>query len=277
MEALDLDRNELNARDFGNLTHQVLEDFAATAAAKSSEEKEVAATFDDLLSDLLATTYGSTRSVPLILQEEAIRQRLRWWAGHEARQRDEGWQILKVEDYLAPKEEPFTLDGMPISGMIDRIEEHPKLGLRILDFKTKKKPTPVRKAHLAEIKGAERDREFPDWALLDYGPKAKPHRWTNLQVPLYCLALTERFPNRQLLAGYVQLGQAKGDIALDLWSDLDDDLLASARDCALGVIANVRARHFWPPNESPKYDDYRSLLFGDPAKAIQSSELGVQN
>jgi ATP-dependent helicase/nuclease subunit B len=277
MEALDLNRSELNARDFGNLTHRVLEDFAATAAAESSEEKEVAETFDDLLSDLLTTTYGSSRSVPLILQEEAIRQRLRWWAEHEARQRDEGWKILKVEDYLAPKDEPFTLDGMPISGMIDRIEEHPKLGLRILDFKTKKKPTPVQKAHLAKIKGADQDHDLPAWSLLDHGPKSKPHRWINLQVPLYCLALAERFPARQLVAGYVQLGQAKGDIALDLWEDLDDTLLTSARHCALGVIAAVRARKFWPPNDTPKYDDYRSLLFGDPVGAVQSSEFRVKN
>lgn len=274
MSSPHLDRIELNPRDFGNLIHKVLEDFAKSDAATTSEEKEIASCFNDILSSLITARYGSRLSAPLILQVESMRQRLEWWAEIEARHRSDGWQILGVEDYLAPKESPFQLDGMPISGMIDRIEEHPKLGIRVVDFKTKRRPISVKKAHLKEIPRLKTAADYPDWALVDDG--GKPSHWTNLQVPLYVLALAERYPNlppEQLTAGYAQLGMAKSDILLDLWEGLSGDLLESARECALGVIRGIRQHHFWPPNEAPAYDDFHDILFGDAASAIDPHNL----
>lgn len=274
MGSPDLDRIELNPRDFGNVIHQVLEDFATSGAASSSDEKVIAEAFDDLLSTLVTARYGSRLSAPLILQTESMRQRLQWWAESEARHREEGWQILSVEDYLAPKETPFQIAGMPINGMIDRIEQHPKLGIRVLDFKTKRKPTPVIDAHIAKIPRLKTSEDYPEWTRLDLG--GKPHHWINLQVPLYVLALAERYPAlpaEQLTAGYVQLGMAKKDIYLDLWDGISGEVLDSARDCARGVIEAIQGHVFWPPNESPGYDDFHSILFGDPESAVDARNL----
>lgn len=271
MQRPDLDRSELNPRDFGNVVHQVLEDFAGTTAAKSTEVTEIASAFDDLLSDFIAKTYGQSLSAPLILQTESIRQRLRWWAQSEAEQRADGWVIDEVEGYLAPKEDPFLLGGMPISGMIDRIESHPKLGLRIIDFKTKKKPTPVAEAHLKKLGRNESPEDFPDWALVQHN--GKDHRWVNLQVPLYLLALRERHPHRELTSGYVALGMAQNDVRLDLWEEMTPELLESARQCALGVIAAIQAKRFWPPAEKTTYDDFKSILFDDPLAAVNPINL----
>lgn len=271
MQSPDLDRSELNPRDFGNVVHQVLENFAGTSAAQSTEATEIAAAFDDLLSDFIAKTYGKSLSAPLILQTESIRQRLRWWAHSEAEQRADGWVIDEVEGYLAPKDAPFLIGGMPINGMIDRIESHPKLGLRIIDFKTKKKPTAVDEAHLKKLGRNEDPADYPEWALVQHN--GKDHRWINLQVPLYLLALRERYPHRELTSGYVALGMAQNDVRLDLWEDMTPELLDSARRCALGVITAIRAKQFWPPAEKTTYDDFKSILFDDPLAAVNPTNL----
>ena len=271
MQSPDLGRSELNPRDFGNLVHQVLEDFARSSAAQSTEAQEVATAFNDHLSDVVAKTYGESLSAPLILQVQSMRQRLRWWAEVEAEQRREGWVIEEVESYLAPKDEPFSIGGMAIHGMIDRIESHPKLGLRIIDFKTKKKPTPVDEAHLKRLTRNETSADFPDWAVVSHN--GKDHHWVNLQVPIYLLALRERFPNRILTSGYVALGMAQNGVRLDLWEDLSDELLESARQCALGVITGIQGKHFWPPSEKVRYDDFKDILFNDPEAAVNPLNL----
>ena len=271
MREPDLDRMELNPRDFGTLTHDVLEDFAKTPAATSDSAKEIRECFDDLLTTKLTNIYGTRLSAPLLIQASSIRQRLNWWADHEAQSRVEGWTILETETYLAPKETPFSLGNMPISGMIDRIETHPDHGLRILDFKTKKKPTPVIKAHLRALKRSEKPKDFPTWQLTSL--KGKAMLWTNLQIPLYLLALANRFPKQDCVSGYVQLGASKGDIHFDLWHTLDHELLESAEKCALGVIESIQKQVFWPPTAKPNYDNFADLLFGDPLTAINFSHL----
>ena len=271
MREPDLDRMELNARDFGTLTHDVLEDFAETSAASSDSEKVIRECFQDLLATRIANTYGSNLPAPLLIQANSISQRLNWWAEHEARHRSEGWTILETETDLAPDEDPFLMNEMVIRGKIDRIESHPEEGLRILDFKTKKKPTPVVKAHLRAPKRSENPEGFPSWRLTAI--KGKAMCWTNLQIPLYLLALASRFPSTNCVSGYVQLGATKGAVSLDLWHDLDEELLESAQNCALGVIENIQKQVFWPPTEKPEFDNFSDLLFGDPTTAINPENL----
>lgn len=271
MREPDLERMELNARDFGTLTHLVLEDFAETSAAHSESEKEISECFQDLLSTRLAATYSPNLPAPLLIQADSIRQRLTWWATHEARQRAEGWTILETETYLAPKEAPFLIEGMVVNGQIDRIETHPEEGLRLLDFKTKAKPKRVVAAHLRKLKRQEEEENFPSWQLVSCLLPA--HCWTNLQIPLYLLALSKRFPNQSVKSGYVQLGASKGDVLLDLWDELDEELLESARLCAVGVVQRIQERVFWPPAENPEYDSFSDLLLGDAASAVDPVNL----
>ncbi|WP_411845820.1 PD-(D/E)XK nuclease family protein [Roseibacillus persicicus] len=271
MNALDLERMELNARDFGNVMHDVLEEFAKGGTANSESAREIAECFEDLLSDHLTKKYGTRLSAPLLIQASSMRQRLGWWAHQEAQQRQAGWSILETETYLAPKEDPFRIGGMIIKGKIDRIESHPDEGLRILDFKTKKKPTPVDEAHLRNARRDEDLSALPDWMKATY--KGKEKCWTNLQIPLYLLALRDRYPNQPRTAGYVQLGAAMGDVHLNLWEELDAELLESAGNCALGIIENIQNEVFWPPAEKSKFDDFADLLFGDPKSAINAVNL----
>ena len=210
--------------------------------------------------------YGSQLSTPVLIQREAARRRLAWWAEIEAEERAAGWRILEPETSISTEEHPFALAGLPISGRIDRIEEHEDGRLRVFDFKThaiydagKFRNKTVSEYHIAPIKRTEEPDSFPDWARVTID--GKDSRWVDLQIPLYRLALAGRFPGREIVAGHIALGPTRAEIALDLWDDLDTDLLESAKACAEGVIEAVRSRVFWPPTEKLAWSDsFEELL-----------------
>jgi hypothetical protein len=86
-------------------------------------------------------------------------------------------------------------------------------------------------------------------------------RWTDLQLPLYVLAMKERDPKATITAAYATLGKSEAEVAIDQWTDLDEALLDSALACAEGAIQAIRDEHFWPPSEdAPPWDDFKDLL-----------------
>ncbi|MEM6916692.1 MAG: hypothetical protein AAF491_09025, partial [Verrucomicrobiota bacterium] len=173
------------------------------------------------------------------------------------------------------------LAGLPISGRIDRIEEHEDGRLRVFDFKThaiydaaSRKNKTVSQYHIAPIKRTEDPDDFPAWTLLE-NEDGKKSRWVDLQIPLYLLALAERFPGREITAGHIALGPAEAEVVLDLWEGLDAPLLESAKTCAEGVIESVQKKTFWPPAARlPWSDAFEELLFGDAEVAVDSTGLG---
>ena len=52
-----------------------------------------------------------------------------------------------------------------------------------------------------------------------------------------------------------------------------EDLLAAAMNCAEGVIDSITARRFWPPAERMDWDDFETILLGDPGRAIDPVNL----
>ena len=111
-------------------------------------------------------------------------------------------------------------------------------------------------------------------ALLDV--EGKPMRWTDLQLPLYVLALRNQFPNTPVNAGYVCLPKTQADVEFALWPALAaPELLASAEACALAAADAILARRFWPPNPTikprrlgdfaPLFPDARELDADGPA------------
>jgi ATP-dependent helicase/nuclease subunit B len=90
-----------------------------------------------------------------------------------------------------------------------------------------------------------------DAALLDIEGKAM--RWTDLQLPLYVLALRNDFPDTAVTAGYVCLPKTQADVDFALWPALAAPaLLESAEACALAAADAILARRFWPPNPTLK-------------------------
>ena len=282
MNEIDPEKSEMDARDFGNLVHDALERFARDPEAAGSEDaNEIRTTLEAEVDALLYLRYGSQLSTPVLIQREAARRRLAWWAEIEAEERAAGWRILEPETSISTDDHPFALADLPISGRIDRVEEHDDGRLRVFDFKThaiydagKFRNKTVSEYHIAPIKRTEDPGSFPEWARVA-SADGKPSRWVDLQIPLYRLALAERYPGREIVAGHIALGPTRAEIVLDLWEDLDADLLESARTCAEGVIEAVRSRVFWPPAEKLAWSDsFEELfLFGETEESVDASGL----
>ncbi|MBK8093732.1 MAG: PD-(D/E)XK nuclease family protein [Verrucomicrobiaceae bacterium] len=272
---------EMESMDFGNLLHAVLEAFAKEPAARDSEDAEVIrAAFHALLDRHLHGKYGARLTVPVMIQREAARQRLGWWADEEAAQRRDGWRILAAETPISTDEEPWLLAGMRINGTVDRIERHPQRGVRLIDFKSyspydavKRTRRTVEEYHIAKLKRSDEPALLPPWQLTTTS-EGDAARWTDLQLPLYRLAMQRRYAGERLTAAYVTLGRTRADLGLDEWPALEGEMLQSAQACAEGIIAAIRARTFWPPAEKmPFSDDFEALFLGDVLAAVDASAL----
>lgn len=271
MEKVEAGPRELDPRAFGNLIHAALESYGRDEAMRrSTDAGAIAAFFEAALDRWLEQGFGETLSTPLLVQREAARRRLARWAAIEAEQRALGWEILEVESVLGGEDAPgggppFAIGGMPVSGRIDRIERHPDAGLRVFDFKTLSPVEngtikTVARFHLANLRRSDDPATLPDW-ILDVDSRGKSRRWIDLQIPLYHLALSQRFPRTPIAAGYATLGRTAEDVRIDLWDDLDETLLESAHRCAAGVVDSIRRGVFWPPNERmPDWDEFHALL-----------------
>lgn len=281
MEKVESGKNELSAADFGNLVHAVLEALGQDEQMRdSTDDSTIAQFFEREIDQWLQAQFGFRLTTPVMIQREAARQRLSHWSKVEAAERAKGWRILAVEVPFGKDDTPFTLNGMTVTGRVDRIEQHPEHGIRVFDFKTISpmedgRIKTVDRYHLANVKRTEDVADFPDWAL-STDAKGKAIHWVDLQIPLYCLAMAERYPGITISAGYITLGRTEAEVRIDLWDALDDATIATARTCAEGVIDSIRNQRFWPPNEQmPKWDDFKDLLSPTATDAVDPRGLDV--
>lgn len=252
MEPVDLMKAELDARDFGTLLH-------ATLQAMGEEEKLRDCANEAVLRDALLAKferhvqarYGNELTLPLVVQFESARQRLRAAATVQARECVAGWRIERVEWSFA-----LALGGLTVRGKIDRLDRHTDGRVRVLDYKSADSPLTPAAGHLGPV-GAGEAR--PAWARVMVGGKERV--WRDLQLPLYRRAVAAEF-GPAVACGYFNLPKAAGDTAVVLWGDLTPDLQVAAEGCAEQVAAAVAAAKFWPPAElDPRSDeDWAGLL-----------------
>ncbi len=161
----DLPR-ELPPGDFGRLLHAVLGRFARSPAASSDDPEVIARTLGELLEEESALRSGGMPRVAVRLQLEQLRRRLRSFAAWQAAQRRAGWTIDQ-ELVEVRVEATLDIDGsrFVVTGRIDRVDRHPTLGSRLLDYKSAEQSVTPEQAHRAGRRGER--------------------RWTDLQLPLY--------------------------------------------------------------------------------------------
>ena len=58
-------------------------------------------------------------------------------------------------------------------------------------------------------------------------------------------------------AGYINLPPALSETGVNIWPELTDAMIASARECACGVIRSIKAGIFWPPAPNGASPDAR--------------------
>ncbi len=283
MSEVDAEKAEMDAMDFGNFCHAVLERYGLDPDARVlTDAEEIDAFFQKVADELAFARFGPRPGLAVRIQLDSARRRLAGAAQHEAIQRREGWEIIGAEVKLNDAY-PLEIAGRRISGTIDRIERKGDC-LRVLDYKTTDKKKASLRDHLIEVTQRTPDDWPPDYARfehLDFFPRSrskppaeKTYRFKKLQLPLYALAISRHEPDVEIRCGYFHLAKAIADVGPDDWI-ADAELLAATEHCAAGVIDDIAAGRFHLLKATGPYDDLVPLHLGVPERTLDLTHLGA--
>ena len=252
---------EMDAREFGTLCHQVLDDFGKnTEINESQNADDIYSYLSEKLVLRVNRKYGKKPSVPILFQISSINERLRWFSSFQAEQRLLGWKICHSEYSIQEKEE-IEIGSLKLRGTIDRIEINENDGsYRILDYKTTSHSKTPKSAHVKRANQSNIKKET-EWKYVNL--KDKYFEWVDLQLPLYLHATKNILKSNKISSGYFNIGSSRESTKIETWNELEDDFLESAINCARGVSSAICDYKFWPPNGSPNYDNYSEIIFGD--------------
>jgi ATP-dependent helicase/nuclease subunit B len=268
MERSELAKEELDARDFGTLVHTALQQLGENAVLRDCTDSAVLREFLLQQFELAARArYGAALTLPLVVQFESARQRLRAAAEIEAAERAAGWRTERVEWKFA-----LPLGGLTISGKIDRIDRHRDGRARVLDYKTGDTAISPELAHWRGWR--DEDAARPAW-LRCADAAGKPRAWVDLQLPLYLRAVAAELGD-VVECGYFNLPKAAGETAIMAWAGYSRDTQSAAERCAEGIASAVAAGNFWPPTEltgrAAEWDDFAELFHEGAAASIAWTE-----
>lgn len=273
LQAAGTGRLEWDARDFGNVAHEIFERWGRDEEAREfSKVEAVEAWWSRALDEVLAERFGRNPSLAVRIQAEALRQRLGWAAAAQACSRAEGWRVVDVE-------RDFELEfcGIQVRARIDRIDRNERDGRwRVLDYKTGDVDD-VEKAHRVVVGGRSRlPAHLPEGCpalveRVDAKGKAVVVRWKNLQLPVYAAAMMkDPLTGGELpLPGYFAVGGKRSKVGLRHWDGFARGDVDAAVECAGWVVSRILEGVFGPPAERVDYDDYQVLApRGDLAEAF---------
>lgn len=260
METIDDAKEEMDALDFGKLTHHALEVWGRDETRwNSTDESAIGAYLTDLVSKRVRDLYGRRPPLAVEIQAQSAAQRLQAFARLHVGDIRDGWRIVEVEKHVT-----FQLGSVEIHGMIDRIDLNERDGrIRVLDYKTTDKAeTRPDAAHLRTPR-EEDGRDYVPVEVTKSGTGGTWMRhWSDLQLPLYLHALKDTYRRSAAIeAGYVQLTRAVSDVCTTMWSGLDGRLVAAAVACAEGVLRDANDGIYWPPLARRYPDTYENLLW----------------
>ncbi len=261
MGAPEPDRREMNARDFGSITHLVVEKWGGdTEKNRLTDPDKIAASLFSTLDEVILQEFGKKPPLAIRIQTRAIRQRLEWFAAVQAVTASEGWEIIEIESKFAIPSGAFD-----IIGKIDRIDRHRGSGeIRVIDYKTGKAEN-VELAHRKRITAntktpAHVPEDCPAYVNSSDGKRSI---WKNLQLPIYALARSGGSEHPPIPA-YIHLGQTEENVKLSVWDSFSHEDLESAKACMDWITARLDERAFWPPAEKVEYDDFALLAQNSP-------------
>ena len=235
LKGIDDGGNELGGGEFGSLLHEVLKAFGESEAATSNAADNIKRTLNDLLDKEVSRQFGKHPLSAVNVQVEQIRYRLERFAEWQANWVNEGWAIEVTECDIKDETASFAVDDTPIylRGRIDRIDRNRATGeIVIFDYKTGESAKTPEKTH----------RRRDDWV--------------DLQLPLYRHLVQHAADNfadvdpAAVRLGYIVIPKSLDDIGHHVAEWTADDL-AEADETARGVIRDIRAGIFGPPNGPP--------------------------
>jgi len=275
MRQTEPNRNEWNARDFGTVTHEVLERWALDTEAREWEKAEALhAWLSAELDQVVAAWFGKRPPLAIRIQTEALRQRLYWFARIQGCEKASGWSVKEVE-----RKVEIPMDDVLLVAKIDRIDYNERTGeYRVLDYKTGK-VAGVDRAHRKRftsktILPAHLSEDSPAIYEGEEKGKAAKFRWSNLQLPLYAaawLSEKESLPT----PCYWTLGNTEAGVAIQSWQDFSHLDMEAALECARWISQQIQNGIFGPPAERVTYDDYRILSAGRDLKDMVTDSFNL--
>jgi len=231
LEALDDEAVEMSGSVFGGLAHRVLDAFGASDLAAATDRATLAAYFADRLKAEAQQTFGDLPTAAVALQLQQLEERLAAFAGAQAAAAAEGWRIMP-QHVEQRREATLDVDGQAFTvvGKIDRIDQHPEHGYRIIDYKTGDTGSTPGKSH--------RDSSG----------------WIDLQLPLYRELAAAAGIDGPVALGYALLPRKLTDVGF-AWADWSAAQVDEAVDAARDIVRSIRAGVFWPPGKPPEWDD----------------------
>lgn len=243
------DAVELDAMQLGNIAHAAFhslqnhEDLLADADA-------MADLFLNQVDSWVVSHFGELPPLPVRVQVEALKRRLVAAAQHQLELTQAGWQPWRYE--YACKQQ---MGSILVKGFLDRVDQHPEKGYRIIDFKTRDKRENMIKTHYAPV------REWTQEYAVDALFGGRPRAWQDLQLPIYAGMLRAELGDAPIQVGIFHLPKAVTETGLEVWEDMDETVLQSAWHCATGIVGDIEAGRFWPPAGKLRYEDDFDWLF----------------
>ncbi len=273
MERYEAHKTEMDARDFGNIVHAVVEDFGLDEEMRESiKGNEIAKFFESLLEKEAFRRFGAHPNLAVQMQLQIAQDRLNALAHHQADQRAQGWQIRDVELSIGADIE-WSIGDHPIGMMLDRVDIHETTGaVRVMDYKTSSKAKKPNDAHIANFKAEENRPILGD--LLPKAPRGRSERrWSNLQLPMYAWFAQQHYSCDEIPeVGYIQLPNAVTDTKFEIWDTFDETLLESAQQWTLEAISRIEKGEFFSPSElntaEKGWDEFSKLAQGNIAEAF---------
>jgi len=259
---------EIDNLDFGSLAHDCLEEFARDEKIRHcDDESRIRGFLYNSAARRFQARFGSELPLTLMVQMDALQQRLGKAAEIQAEQRQLGWKIIDWEYSLGDRQ-GVELEGMMIHGRLDRIDQHQDGRIRILDYKT---TDTAKKPHEDHFDATFNPRKHLELAAIEQD--GKKSAWTNLQLPLYLLLLKHdpafKHDISRLSVGYFNLPKAVTHSGVEVWEELPD-YLEDAERAAEAVIGAIREEIFWPPLKvNQNWDDFAEIFFDEPEKVVE--------
>lgn len=259
MRDKDPDRTEWSSAEFGTIAHSVLEAWGRDPIARDLDDASALSDWlTAKLATLCATQFANRPPLGIRLQIESLRLRLAAFATLQAKLRQEGWAVSEVETKVQ-----LIIQNVELRATIDRIDRHPSGAIRVIDYKTGDVPA-IEQAHRRTIKTNTKVAEHLDPASPVFLQRESSQlQWTNLQLPLYAVAIQQAFLAGNLpVPCYLTLGKDGSEALLQSWDDFSQEDADSAWNCADWIIGQIRAGVFHPPADKVSYDAFKVLTAG---------------
>ena len=210
------DVRELDARAFGSLIHEVLNEFGRSPFRDAFENESIEHFLFDSLHKAALGRFGRTRSATVSVQLKMIESRLTAFAMWQAENSRAGWRIHQTEKkYECTNFTDIHDRPVKLVGRVDRIDKHVQTGqYRVLDYKTSETALPPKTTHQSK------------------------DEWIDLQLPLYRLLVQADGINDHVELGYIQLpgDLSKIGTAIAEWTDAE---LLEAENIARHIAAEI--------------------------------------